>query len=152
MQCHKWKTIVWLQLHILCNLMKCWSPLCNIYIYIKFNKYFFKNICVNQPMQYFETIVIFWLLGWFKYRRQKAQLVEYLTRDSGFESQSGPSLFIPSRYCLCRDIPEIDRLSPAKGKRLGVIFKSKEHLRLRNLTVRLFWISATDSSFGRASD
>lgn len=114
------KTIVWLQLHILCNLMKCWSPLCNIYIYItKFNKYFFKNICVNQPMQYFETIVIFWLLGWFKYRRQKAQLVEYLRRDSGFESQSGPSLFIPSRYCLCRDNPWNWQVKSCQGKEAG---------------------------------
>lgn len=70
--------------------MKCWPPLCNIPI-TKLNKDVFENICVDQPKQYFETIIILLLLGRFEYRRQKAQLVDkYLTRDSEFESQSGP--------------------------------------------------------------
>lgn len=63
----------------------------------------------------------FWRADQFKYQCQMAQLVDHLTRDSGgpvFESRSGQSLFLPSRYTFIhsstsliiqRQIPETYR-------------------------------------------
>lgn len=49
----------------------------------------------------FRSNIQVWLSDRFKYRRQIAQLVVHLTRNSGglgFESRSGASLFLPPRY------------------------------------------------------
>lgn len=114
--------------------------------------YFPWFICVEKTLHIFlsQFYKVLWWADQFNRQCQEAQLVEYLSFNQGALVQITVGLFLYFSHpvtCGAMPTPGTDRLTSTRVMNLGMsIFKGHDHLREKNITVRLVPILEPESS------